>query len=203
MIIFMMLTPSVLFGQIVTIDNPLLIGVNNKLIIAGFGSKDSLCIETPFGIISERVGKENYILKITTPRGNTPIVLKNRNEVIDTIIVSVERITLKQYITTSSQGLITSGEYPLEVIKSMKSIELRTNISGDEVIPVLGYTIEISNGEETILMTYIKGKSFEHPEVINVLKRLKKNGLVSIRNIFSATPWSDGNQPQDIYLKAK
>lgn len=198
-----MFTPSVLLGQNVIIDNPFLIGVNNRLTIKGFGKKDSLIIEAPFDISSQRVGQENYFLRVSRTTGIAPIVLKNRNVVIDTIMVSVERTTLTQHISTNKYGLITSGEYPLEVIKSIKSIELRTNIPDKEEIPVLGYTIEISNGEEILLNTYIEGKSFEYPEVIKALNRLKRNGFVSIRKIYGATPWDDGHQPQDVILKAK
>ena len=198
-----MLFPSALFGQDITISNPLVIGANNKLTIQGFGKNDSLSIEAPFYIKSIRSGQESYNLLVTQPTEIVPVVLKNRKVILDTIMVSVERCTLKQYLTTNGYGQLISGEYPLAIIKSIESIELTTNFPGKEEIPVIGYAIEISNEKEVILYTIIKGETFKHPEVMNALKRLKKNGLVSIRKIHAVTPWDDGDRPQDFYLKAK
>lgn len=194
-------------GQSFTINSSqqktLIIGKDNLLEIKGYPRIDSLNLEASSGVRCKKKNENVFILTATKPRKEIPIILKNGNEIVDTIIVSSERIWLKQFIKTDSFGFIKSGEHSIEIIKSIVSIEVRCNIPNKREIPVQNYRIEIYQKNDLVLSKTFRGKKFNHPEIINALNQLKKNDIIEIKRIKARTPWDDGQQPMSMFLKVK
>ena len=184
-------------------DNTLLIGLQNLLKISHVTREDSLHLEVFRPITAKKVGRDQFMLRVSAPKEDALIIVKNRNVIIDTIHVNIKRTTLRQHIVTRDFGLIKSGTFPIEVIKSIQSISVNTNIPGNLELPVLGYNIEIYNEKEILFTGTMKGRNLDQPEIIKAISKLKRNGVVDIKKIFTRTPWDDGKQPKRVILRVK
>lgn len=208
-VLFWVILPSFLIGQNYTINssqkNTLIIGYDNLLEIEDYNRNDSLHIEVPSSVRSKRISRNGFSLLVSKPLSDISIILKNREKVIDTIVVSSERVWLKQFIKTDKYGLIKPGEHSLEMIRSIKSIELLCNIpdSQKREITVQRYRIDIYNEKNLILSKTIRGESFNYPEIKAALSQIKKNDNIAITIIKARLPWDDGQQPKSMLLKVK
>ncbi len=201
--------PTLLIGQDYSYtinysqNNCLIIGPDNYLQVEGFNRNDSLNLEVPSEVRCRRASRYGFHLTVTKPMKNIPIILKNRDEVIDTIVVFSERIKLKSFFKTSNANLIISGEYPLKMVQSIVSIELSCNFRSRKELVISNFLIEIYSEDELILSKIMKGNSLNHPKIVEALKKLNRNGMVEIRKIRANTPGDDGPRIKRLYLKVK
>ena len=198
--------PIFLLGQKYTINSIeadiIFIGSNNYLKVEGFSRNESITIKPSLPISSRKVSRHVFSLLVNKSKKDIPIIILKDEVPIDTIFLSSYRPWVKHFVNTKQIGFIQSGEYPIEVLKQLKSIEFVCNIPWKQV-ECNGFTIDIFRGNNIIFYKEIKGKSLEDKDITKAIKKMKKGDFILIKKIWAKMPWDCGQKPHGFKLTVK
>jgi hypothetical protein len=198
-LIILMFCTTVIFAQNYTINgrqaDSLFIGLNNPLQLLDFNRGDNVSVIFPSSINGKKRGPFTYSMIVSQPRTDLPIIILKDEIPIDTLIVSIYGMKLKEFIGTRKNGLLKSGTYPLEMIQDIDKIIFTLNIPNYKV-KVKDYIIEIWNPNDILYYGQFNDGHFNHPPIQNALRQLKRGGGVSIKKIGARFPWDCGNRPK-------
>jgi len=180
----------------------LFIGLNNSLQLIGYNRTDNITVSFPKSIRGRKIGRFNYNMTVSRPTSHQQIFILKDNIPVDSITVSIYKVTLKEFIVTKDRKLVKSGTYPLEMIQQINNITLILNIPPYRA-EVLGYRIEIWNPNDILYYGRTQDGHFNHQNIREALIRLKRGGGVHISRVWAKFPWDDGAFPQTYKLIVK
>ncbi len=152
--------------------------------------RNLITISSP-DVSCQKVGYNQFVLLTTREKQANRIYVTVAGTVVDTIILSSHRVKHHEFFVLKNSQLIKSGTYPLGLIKQIDALKIGINVPWFN-IPILGYRITISNGDEILLDERIKGTSLNHPQITKAIARLKKDGRILIARVHAKKPWSCG-----------